>query len=170
MLKQVLVASSICFVVLLAFDGVAIAKAPFDANASSNEHVAEQWFSEVIDKENVAKADELLLDDAVLELAPSYKSNISKTNRVVGKQEIKKHMKDFVDLTSSVKSEDVDVLAEGNKVAMYRLITTKYNDGTTVKTPWAIFFTFKNGKIASIKHVHDTLLEHQQRQQQTKQK
>jgi ketosteroid isomerase-like protein len=170
MFKHSVVATSLCLVAVFGFHAVASAKAGLTASASTNKRVAEQWFSDVIDKENMTKADELLLDDAVLELAPSYKSNVSKTNRVVGKQEIKKHMKDFVDLTSRVTSEDVDVLAEGNKVAMYRLITTKYNDGTTIKTPWAIFFTFKDGKIASIKHVHDTLLEQQQHDQQAKHK
>jgi ketosteroid isomerase-like protein len=170
MFKHSVIASSLCLVAICGFDTVASAKAASKANASANKRAAEQWFSDVIEKENMAKADDLLLDDAVLELAPSYKSNVSKTNQVVGKQEIKKHMKDFVDLTSAVTSQEVDALAEGNKVAMYRLITTKYNDGTTIKTPWAIFFTFKNGKIALIKHVHDTLLEQQQHERQAKQK
>jgi ketosteroid isomerase-like protein len=135
------------------------------SSSDTNKRMAQLWFIDVIEKKNPNKIDELVADDAVLELAPSYKSNISGTNKVAGKSEIKKHMADFADLTGEVVSEEVQEVSDGNNVAMYRLITTKYKNGKTIKTPWAIFFTFKNGKIASIKHVHDTLLEQQQHQQ-----
>lgn len=134
------------------------------ATSESIKQKAESWFIDVIEKENIKQIDALLSDHAVLELAPTYKSNITATNKVVGKEAIKKHMADFVGLTSAVISEDAETVAEGNKVAMYRLITTKYNNGKVIKTPWAIFFTFNNGKISYIKHVHDTLLEEQQNQ------
>jgi ketosteroid isomerase-like protein len=152
-----------CAAILLAILCVpnAIGVAP---SKDANKAMADVWFTDIIEKEKTGKVDEVLREDAILELSPSYTSNISKTNKVVGKAQIKTHMADLAKLTSSITSEDIDVIGEGDKVVVYRLITTKYNDGKTIKVPWVTFFTFKEGKIASIKHVHDTLQEHQQHQ------
>jgi hypothetical protein len=35
-------------------------------------------------------------------------------------------------------------------------------DGRTASVPWMTIFHFKNGKIVSMVHLHDTLAEHEQ--------
>jgi len=131
------------------------------SDVDKNKQMARTWYEEVIVKENLTPLDSILAPDVVMELDPSYKTKVSGTNKLSGAEQIKQHAaqisKDF-DFSGDV----IDLFGEGNKVVLYRVVTQKLADGKTATVPWVTFFEFKNGKIANIKHVHDTLSEKQQ--------
>lgn len=137
------------------------ADAATKSDVDKNKQMARTWYEEVIVKENITPLDTILAPDVVMEFAPSYETKISGNNRLSGIEQVKQHAaqigKDF-----DFKGEIVDLIGEGNKVVLYRIVTQKLTDGKTATVPWVTFFEFKDGKIASIKHVHDTLGEKEQ--------
>jgi hypothetical protein len=127
------------------------------SSLEKNKQTARMWYEEAIVKENPKSLDEILAKGVTLELAPSYVSPISGTNKLSGAKQVKDHVAQ-VNKNGDYSGQIIDMVAEGNKVAMYRIVTEKLADGRTSVTPWVSFFEFDPaGKITKIKHVHDTL-------------
>lgn len=132
------------------------------SSIDKNKQTARIWYEEGIIKGNSKALDPILAKGVVMELAPSYASPVSGSYKVSGADQVKKHV-DSVTKGAVRTGEIVDLVAEGNKVAMYRVVTQKMPDGRTVVVPWVSFFEFDDaGKITKIKHVHDTLHEKNQ--------
>lgn len=129
---------------------------------AKNKQSARIWYEEAIVKKNSKSLDGILAKGVVVEFAPSYSSPVSKSSTVSGADQVKKHVEAATKAATFSGAID-DIIAEGNKVAIYRVVTSKMADGRTCVVPWVSFFEFDNaGKITKIKHVHDTQGEKQQ--------
>jgi ketosteroid isomerase-like protein len=152
-----IVAASIC-----SQSATAAAKTKSANNdVENNKKIARVWFEEVFVKENLKPLDDIVAKDATMTMSPSYPSKVSGTNKLTGLDQIKQHVAGFT-AVAETKGEIFDIVGEGNTVILYRNCTITTPQGTSTDVPWVTIFHFKDGKIADIKHVHDTLFEKNQ--------
>lgn len=129
------------------------------ADVAKNKEAVRVFYEEAIIKKNVNALDGVLAKGVTVEFAPSYVSSISKNNKLSGIDQTKQHIANATK-AMTFSGPIVDMIAEGNKVALYRVVTEKMPDGRTAICPWVSIFEFDaTGKISKIKHVHDTLIE-----------
>lgn len=133
-----------------------VVKAP--SSLENNRKIARQWYEELIVKENLPMVDVLIADDAVMEMSPSMPSKATGTSRVSGKENIRKHLKNITD-NFSYKGNLLDVIAEGDKVVLYRIVEETDKAGHKALVPWISIIQISNNKIKKITHVHDTMHE-----------
>jgi ketosteroid isomerase-like protein len=155
-------ALSLAFVAALFLGNGALAEVATPSAVKHNKDVARMWYEEAIVKENPKALDDILAEGVTFELAPSYVSQVSGTHKLAGAKQVKDHIGN-VNKNADYSGEIIDLVGEGNKVAMYRVVTQKMPDGRVAVVPWVSFFEFNDaGKITKIKHVHDTLHEKNQ--------
>jgi ketosteroid isomerase-like protein len=121
-----------------------------------NKHTASMWFEDTVVKQDRSGLDKILADDVILELPPSMTS-YNGSNKVVGKPQVIKHAEDM-NKKWTVTNESVEMIGEGNKVAVWRMVTSTIDGKTSKGVPWASIFEFDdNGKIKHVTHVSDTM-------------
>jgi ketosteroid isomerase-like protein len=137
----------------------ASAKATLPKSDMDNQkRMARVWFEEAFVKENLAPLDDILAEDVVMYMDPSYPSKVTNTTKLTGRDQVKQHVKnvnDAAELTGNIKA----IIGEGDTVMLDREVTMKLANGTSKDVPWVTIFKFKNGKVSEITHVHDTLHE-----------
>lgn len=167
-----LIASTMAVGLLFGAPSLAADK-PAAATKSSverNKESARVWYEEAIVKENPKSLDTILAKGVTVEFAPSFVSSVTNSNKLSGMDQVKKHVV-AANKNADYSGAILDIVGEGNKVAMYRVVTEKMADGRTAVVPWVSFFEFDDaGKITKIKHVHDTLGEKQQLDKSAKKK
>jgi ketosteroid isomerase-like protein len=131
------------------------------SDVEKNKQVARQWFEEVIVKEDTKKLDQLCDKNVTANFAPGYAHNVSGNNKISGIEPLRKHLEALAKKTD-YSGKIIELFGEGDKVVLYRDTTAKTEDGHTASVPWMTIFHFKNGKIVSMVHLHDTLAEHEQ--------
>jgi ketosteroid isomerase-like protein len=120
-----------------------------------NKHTASMWFEDTVVKQDRSGLEKILADDVVLELPPTM-NRYNGSNKVVGKAEVMKHAEDM-NKKWTVTNESVEMIGEGNKVAVWRMVTSTIDGKTSKGVPWGSIFEFdQNGKIKHITHVSDT--------------
>lgn len=132
------------------------AKTTLPKNTMENQkRMARVWFEEAFVKENLGPLDEILAEDVVMNMDPSYPSKVNNSTQLKGREQVKQHVKNFTgvaETSGTIRS----LVGEGDTVVLFRDVTVKLPDGTAKDVPWVTLFKFKNGKISEITHVHDT--------------
>jgi hypothetical protein len=145
----------VIFVVLLASAAMGSATHA-QSSVERNKQTASIWFENTVVKQDRSGLENILADDVILELPPSMTS-YNGSNKVVGKAQVIKHAEDM-NKKWRITNETVEMIGEGNKVVVWRLVTNTIDGKTSKGVPWASIFEFDDsGKIKHIRHVSDTL-------------
>ena len=74
-----------------------------------------------------------------------------------GKDELREMWRTFLARYATIRYEVVQIVAEGDAVATYlRTFFTKRSNGRMVQVDMAVFFTFRDGRVAEIREIIDS--------------
>lgn len=131
-----------------------------DADAEKNKKIVMQWIEEVVKKGNLDHHDANAHDDIKINLAHNWESPVNASNKLQGKDEVKKHFQ-AAQANWEKKAEDTgleidEIIAEGNTVAVrgHRFFKD-LKTNTKVKLTGMGFYKIKDGKVAEIHVVYE---------------
>ncbi len=128
------------------------------AKLAANKAVVHKFYEEVINNGKIDALDDLVQPDVLLQLQSDWVSPVTGTNRVTGKDNLKKHYEAFHSIWAkkaewfkvNFKPED-DMIAEGDTVAVrYDRTYLDRKSKKVVNRTAMCFYKIKEGKIAAM--------------------
>lgn len=158
-MKKSIINLSILASILMAGASSAIA-ADSNGDEEKNKKIVREWIEEVAEKSNFSHLDENAHEGLTFHLPHNWKSPVSGTNKVEGKEMVKAHLKAlksrWENRATGVNLEIDSIIAEGDTVAVrgHRMHKdTKAN--TQIKIKGMAFYKIKDGKIIEIHIVYE---------------
>jgi ketosteroid isomerase-like protein len=125
------------------------------AKLAANKAIVVKFAEEVLNNRKIDVIDELVQPDVILHLQSNWRSPISGTSQVVGKDNLKKHYEAFFAIWDKkaewFKTTIEEVIAEGDTVAVRAARVYKdRKSGAVVNRTAMVFYKLKDGKIGAM--------------------